>query len=217
MFDVSSWVNFIKESIRKKNFNPWDIDLAKVADAYLEMIRLYKKFDIKLSADIILVGGILLKLKSKSLYLRSFPEKISEDNFQKCTSKSKKVKSDKESKRLEKKITLDDLIKVIKKELSKSVSDKKKKTMPNSDTLDDILNEFIKDDKDIEKKLNFIYDLLLKENIFNFSIIFKNTKVEYFLPMIIAANEGKCEVVQKKYFEDILIKSKLGELNEKAK
>ncbi|HIC87120.1 MAG TPA: hypothetical protein EYP03_02595 [Aquificae bacterium] len=89
--------------------------------------------------------------------------------------------------------------------------------MPNSDTLDDILNEFIKDDKDIEKKLNFIYDLLLKENIFNFSIIFKNTKVEYFLPMIIAANEGKCEVVQKKYFEDILIKSKLGELNEKAK
>ena len=221
MFDVNSWVNFIKESIRKKNFNPWDIDLAKVADAYLEMIRLYKKFDIKLSADIILVGGILLKLKSKSLYIKSFPEKISETDEQVSisTSISRKVEKKKIKNKLKNKFTLDDLIKVIKKELSKSktVSKSKKKSLLSRDALDDVLNELIKDDKDIEKKLNFICNLLLKEKIFNFSVIFKNTKVKYFLPIIIAANERKCELIQKEYFEDILIKSKLGELNEKAK
>ena len=214
MFDVNSWINFIKESIKKKNFNPWDINLVEVADAYLERIRLYKKFDIKLSADIILVGGILLKLKSKSLYLSSFPEELSENNFQKNLhiSKSKKVKINKKNKKLEKKITLDDLIKVIKKELSKSKAISKKRFLSNKNALDDVLNELIKDDKDIKKQLKFIYDLLSKEKFFKFSLIFKDTKVKYFLPMIIAANEGRCELIQKKYFEDIFIKSKLEEI-----
>ena len=214
MFDVNSWINFIKESIKKKNFNPWDINLVEVADAYLERIRLYKKFDIKLSADIILVGGILLKLKSKSLYLNSFPEKLSENNFQKNLhiSKSKKVKINKKNKKFERKITLEDLVKVIKKELSKSKAISKKRFLSNKNALDDVLNELIKDDKDIERKLNFFYDFLSKKKFFEFSINFKDKKVKYFLPMIIAANEGKCELIQKKYFEDIFIKSKLEEI-----
>ncbi len=221
MFDASSWINFIKESIKKKNFNPWDIDLAQVTDAYLEMIRVYKRFDIKLSADIILVGGILLKLKSRSLYLESFPEEISETDSQTALSlpSCKKIKNKKRTEKREKKITLDDLIKVIKKELSKNKKKviSLKKFSEKQNVLDDMLNELLGDDKDIEKKLNFIYDLLLKKNFFNFSTVFKNTKVKYFLPIVIAANEGKCELIQEKYFEDILIKSKLGELNEQTK
>ena len=67
MQSLVSWISFLKESIKRRNFDPWEIDLIEIADAYLELIKTYKRFDIKLSADIILVGGILLKLKSQRL------------------------------------------------------------------------------------------------------------------------------------------------------
>ncbi len=62
------WVRLIKESIEKKNIKPWDINISEVADEYIKTIKTLKKFDIRLSADVILVGGILLRMKSQQLY-----------------------------------------------------------------------------------------------------------------------------------------------------
>lgn len=67
-FDIVLWVRMIKEGIEKKNLNPWDVNIAEIADYYIQKIKELKKFDIRLSADVILVAGILLRMKSEALY-----------------------------------------------------------------------------------------------------------------------------------------------------
>ena len=218
MQSLVSWISFLKESIKRKNFDPWEIDLIEIADAYLELIKTYKRFDIKLSADIILVGGILLKLKSQSLYYESLPKEENLENFlseKPNSSQDKRKKYFKEKKnnlKIKRKLTLDNLIKIIKKELSKNEKRIRKefKTSLSSEPLNDIVNELLEEDKDIEKRINFIYNLLVEKSFFDFLEIFQENKIKYFLPLLIAANEGKCEIIQEKYFESLYVKSKLG-------
>ncbi|WP_292461070.1 ScpA family protein [Methanothermococcus sp.] len=62
------WIRIIKESIDKKNIEPWNINIAEITDEYIKTLKELKKFDIRLSADVILVGGILLRMKSQILY-----------------------------------------------------------------------------------------------------------------------------------------------------
>ncbi len=218
MQSLVSWISFLKESIKRRNFDPWEIDLIEIADAYLELIKTYKRFDIKLSADIILVGGILLKLKSQSLYYESLPKEENLENFlseKPNSSQDKRKKYSKEKKnslKIKRKLTLDNLIKIIKKELSKNEKRIRKefKTSLSSEPLNDVVNELLEEDKDIEKRINFIYNLLVEKNFFDFLEIFRENKIKYFLPLLIAANEGKCEIIQEKYFESLYVKSKLG-------
>ncbi|AEH06535.1 segregation/condensation protein A [Methanothermococcus okinawensis] len=62
------WIKIIKESIDKRNIEPWNINIAEITNEYIKTIKELKKFDIRLSADVILVGGILLRMKSQILY-----------------------------------------------------------------------------------------------------------------------------------------------------
>lgn len=62
------WIRIIKESIDKRNIEPWNINIAEIADEYIKTLKELKKFDIRLSADVVLVGGILLRMKSQLLY-----------------------------------------------------------------------------------------------------------------------------------------------------
>lgn len=65
-FDL--WVRIIKESIEKKDVDPWNINISEITDEYLGTIKELRRFDIRLSADVVLVAGILLRLKSQVLY-----------------------------------------------------------------------------------------------------------------------------------------------------
>ena len=80
-FDIVLWVRMIKEGIEKKNLNPWDVNIAEIADYYIQKIRELKKFDIRLSADVVLVGGILLRMKSEALYDECKVEEEEDDYY----------------------------------------------------------------------------------------------------------------------------------------
>ncbi|MBW9222495.1 segregation/condensation protein A [Methanothermococcus sp. SCGC AD-155-C09] len=79
------WIRIIKESIDKKNIEPWNINIAEIADEYIKTLKELKKFDIRLSADVVLVGGILLRMKSQLLYNEceiAFEDKESETFYE---------------------------------------------------------------------------------------------------------------------------------------
>ncbi|XRO74616.1 segregation/condensation protein A [Methanocaldococcus sp. 28A] len=218
-FDIVFWVRMIKEGIEKKNLNPWDINIAEVADYYIQKIKELKKFDIRLSADVILVGGILLRMKSEALYDECKVEEDDDyeyyddyyyDEIENKPKKSrKKEKEDKEkNKKSKKPVTVEELIKTIEKELNK-VKKSKKKREKKINEVEEIIEELI-EDEDISDIIAELLEDLMKEGIIIYQERFKTKeeRVRYFIPSLYLANDGKAELIQEKLFGELIIKLK---------
>ena len=191
--DINLWIKIVKEGIKKKNLNPWDVNIAEVADYYINKIKELKKFDIRLSADLVLVGAILLRMKSEDMY-SSFKEK-------------------KEKKRRKRKISEKELIKEVERELRKVRKKRErvkreKKEDVNLDAIEDLANEMLEDD--IEETIKFLLSLVLEEKIIIFQERFKSReeKIKYFLPSLCLANDNLIEIEQKEIFKELILKSK---------
>ena len=217
-FDIVLWVRMIKEGIEKKNLNPWDVNIAEIADYYIQKIKELKKFDIRLSADVILVAGILLRMKSEALYDECKVEEEEDydyyddyyDDIEEKPKKSrKKEKDDKDkNKKSKKPVTVDELIKTIEKELNK-VKKSKKKREKKINEVEEIIEELI-EEEDISDIIAELLEDLMKEGIIIYQEKFKTRKerVRYFIPSLYLANDGKAELIQEKLFGELIIKLK---------
>jgi len=58
------WKSIIYDIVSNEDFKPWDIDVGILTDSYLEKIREIKMVNFEVPGTIILVGSVLLKLKS---------------------------------------------------------------------------------------------------------------------------------------------------------
>ncbi|MCQ6254728.1 ScpA family protein [Methanocaldococcus sp.] len=211
-FDISLWVKMIKEGIEKKNIDPWDVNISEIADYYITKIKEFKKFDIRLSADVILVGGILLRLKSESLYNEC---NIEEDDYEdfyiddseiKENNKKSVNKENYKDKKSKKTLTVDELIKTIEKELKKVKKSKRKKKKDIKE-VEEIVEELLKEE-DISDIIEKLLEDLMKEKIIIYQEKFKtkDERVKYLLPSLYLANDGKVELIQEKFFEKLIIK-----------
>ncbi len=217
-FDIVLWVRMIKEGIEKKNLNPWDVNIAEIADYYIQKIKELKKFDIRLSADVILVAGILLRMKSEALYDECKVEEEEDydyyddyyDDIEEKPKKSrKKEKDDKDkNKKSKKPVTVDELIKTIEKELNK-VKKSKKKREKKINEVEEIIEELI-EEEDISDIIAELLEDLMKEGIIIYQEKFKTRedRVRYFIPSLYLANDGKAELIQEKLFGELIIKLK---------
>ena len=215
-FDIVLWVRMIKEGIEKKNLNPWDVNIAEIADYYIQKIRELKKFDIRLSADVVLVGGILLRMKSEALYDECKVEEEEDDYYydyydyddvEEQPKKAKRKKEDKD-KKSKKPVTVDGLIKTIERELNK-VKKSKKKREKKINEVEEIIEELI-EEEDISDIIAELLEDLMREGIIVYQERFKTKeeRVRYFIPSLYLANDGKAELIQEKLFGELIIKLK---------
>ncbi len=58
------WKNIIYDIVTTEEFNPWDINVGQLADSYLGKVREIKMVDFEVPGTVVLVGAVLLKLKS---------------------------------------------------------------------------------------------------------------------------------------------------------
>ena len=65
--DEVTWQTMLYELVRSEDMNPWDIDMHKISERFLEMISVMKEMDLRVSGKVILAAAILLKLKSNRL------------------------------------------------------------------------------------------------------------------------------------------------------
>lgn len=65
--DELTWQNIIYEAVKKEEMNPWDIDITKLSQRFLDMVRKLKEMDFRISGKIILAAAILLRIKSNRL------------------------------------------------------------------------------------------------------------------------------------------------------
>lgn len=65
--DDITWQSLITQLVREEGMDPWDIDIAKLAERYRETIKKIKGFDVRISGKVLLAAALLLRLKSTYL------------------------------------------------------------------------------------------------------------------------------------------------------
>jgi segregation and condensation protein A len=73
-----SWEEVIYHIVSIENLNPWDIDLVKLADSFLNFIQKIQELDFRIPAKIVFVAAILLRLKADYLSLFEEEESVEE-------------------------------------------------------------------------------------------------------------------------------------------
>jgi segregation and condensation protein A len=58
------WKRIIYDIVGEEGFTPWDINIGSLTDSYLEKVKEIKMINFEVPGTIILVGSVLLKLKS---------------------------------------------------------------------------------------------------------------------------------------------------------
>ncbi|MCS3900640.1 segregation/condensation protein A [Methanococcus voltae] len=226
------WVRIIKENISKKQVDPWNINISDIANEYLETIKELRKFDIRLSADVVLVASILLRMKSEILYgecenafdedEEEVEESIEDDGRDeeygeeiisvptmadepKATEKPKQTT-----------VTLDGLITTLQSELNKIKSKKPRKKRTQSPgtiatNLNNLIEEMVEED-DISDIMDYI--ILELENSEQGTFIFqekfdtREKVIKNFLPSLYLANDGKIDLLQEELFKELRIQLK---------
>ena len=65
--DEITWQDLIYDLIKTEQMNPWDIDIATIAEKFIDTLRKMKQMDFRLSGKIILAAAFFLKIKSDKL------------------------------------------------------------------------------------------------------------------------------------------------------
>ncbi|MBP2143140.1 segregation and condensation protein A [Methanococcus voltae] len=228
------WVRIIKENISKKQVDPWNINISDIANEYLETIKELRKFDIRLSADVVLVASILLRMKSEILYgecenafddeEEEGEEEINEDDrrdeeYNDLETQPIPVIMDEKTNEKPTKqttVTLDGLITTLQSELNKIKSKKPRKKRTQSPgtiatNLNNLIEEMIEED-DISDIMDYIIEELenSKDGNFIFQEKFDTREkvIKNFLPSLYLANDGKIDLLQEELFEKLYVQLK---------
>ena len=68
--DEVTWQSLILDLVRVENMDPWDLDISKLAQRFIEMLRKMQELDLRISGKVILAAAIMLKMKSNYLMER---------------------------------------------------------------------------------------------------------------------------------------------------
>src|SRR3989344_644364 len=75
IIEKESWEEIIYYIVNVENLDPWNVDLVKLTDRFLNFINNVKELDFRIPAKIVFVVAVLLRLKADNLSI--FVEKES--------------------------------------------------------------------------------------------------------------------------------------------
>ncbi len=62
-----TWQDILHKLIKEEQMDPWDVDLTKLTQKYIETVKKMKEMDYFISGKVLLASAILLKMKSNRL------------------------------------------------------------------------------------------------------------------------------------------------------
>ena len=224
--DEITWQNILYDLVKTEQMNPWDIDISKLSQEYLRIVKQLKEFNFFISGKVLLAAAILLKMKSNKLLTEDLiqfdqilfgnPDEFI-DELNEFEEKNKKIKL-MENPRLtiktpqarKKRVSLKDLINALEKALE--VDRKRTLRILESKRIPDNLK--VPEKKvDITQKIKELYQKIVNLFSFNKSIQFsqlvnsnkKEDKLFTFIPLLHLANQGKINLEQEEHFGEIYI------------
>jgi len=213
-----SWEELIYHIVSYEGLDPWDIDIIKLTNSFLEYIEGLRVLDFRIPAKVVLVAAILLRLKSDVLSpIRAedvdyFPEEgITEDQYEYLREELSKLNLKPPMERhIKRKVTLDELVNALRK--ATKVQEKKERIRR---VLGRRLKQEIGEEIDIEiriKELMFEIDGLLtklKSDKVEFSKIVEKWEreeiVRHLMPLLYLSARGKVSTEQEEFFKEIYI------------
>ena len=87
--DEVTWQRMIYELVKQEHMNLWDIDVSRLSEKYLGMLKKLKELDFRVTGKVVLAAALLLKIKSQKLLKDDIgeldrlinPEELSEEEF----------------------------------------------------------------------------------------------------------------------------------------
>lgn len=208
-----AWEYVLLDIVKSEDLDPWDIDVVKLTETYLERIHKMKDLDLRIPARIILAASMLLKMQSDLLMPHEEEEALEEAllDFELMGPAEEEDEDEGELSLLdlrirrkpERKITLDDLVST----LSKSMEPKPPKLKTQQFVLD--LPEV-----DVTQQIEMLYEQILskKEKKIPFSELTPSNSpddvVDTLLPILYLANEHKIDLEQDTFFKDFYVLKK---------
>ncbi|EQD37167.1 chromosome segregation and condensation protein ScpA [mine drainage metagenome] len=213
----ATWRELLSELVERKELDPWDIDITKVVEAYMEVIKDMKVLDLRVPANIVLAAAILLRMKSDTLSIFDAYQDESQTDGQDMQMRPQ-LSPDQTSGLSPKlriqprrRITLQELMDALDSALKMEVARAASRQSDNY-TLQKIV---IRED-DIDKKMAEVLRILGgntdRKGFAAFSNISKGfgdaerVILDLFMPLLFLAQNGEVVLLQEEFFDEIFIK-----------
>lgn len=205
----ADWEEALTGIVVEQGLDPLDIDIARLADAFMIYLSRLKSFDFRIPARFILIAAILLNMKCEALLQKE------EERMDKLTQAAAAqlnlaapLLTPPVDRQATRPVALTDLITA----LNKAFEIKRRKEPLLAVHGPRMAVELPQRAVDIEQKIKEIYERIRRKGIVKFSDLVPTWRraeiISTFMPMLYLANRGKIVCEQKDLFKDITIRLK---------
>ncbi len=216
LIEQPAWKTILIELVKTEKMDPWDIDIAGLADKYLLKINSLGGTDLRLPANAILACAILLRFKSGILRLSEIEEEelpkdeLDEEEkemIERILPELRNVRKIKQGK-----VSLDNLVEAIELMLEKSKKRKDKRFI--KEEIPEFKIPFA--DYNISERMDGVYELIKEKADSQGLILFSklvNGKgaveiVDTFIPCLFLSSKERINMWQEQFFGEIFISLK---------
>ena len=207
----ATWRELLAELVESNQLDPWDIDISKVVDGYIAIVKEMRTLDLHIPANIMLAASILLRMKSETVGIFAEPEaQVEELAPQRITPEVQDLVP-KLRMQPGRKISLNELMEA----LEDAIKVTEKRALTEREKLDPIAN-FVISKEDIDEKIDNALRLVKtnmdKEGLTTFAHIanhfnsIESMLLDLFVPLLFLANTRKVALMQDRFFDEIFIK-----------
>ncbi|MFA6036172.1 MAG: segregation/condensation protein A [Candidatus Micrarchaeia archaeon] len=211
-----TWRDELRLMVEEESLDPWNIDLADIADKFVQRIHKFQTLDLVLPANLILAAAILLHLKSEAL-------KFEEEQVQES-----EVYLDENASPLEvplltlrtrippkRRVTLPELMSALEDAFAYQKKREERLLVPLPEAMSLMLPEY-----NIEERMGQLLarcsQLADSEGLVLFSALLHDTSrqeiIQTLMPLLHLAQDNKLNIFQEKLFGEIFIQLKTAEI-----
>jgi segregation and condensation protein A len=211
IIESGNWEKLLYYIVEEENLDPWNLDVVKLADKFIEYINSVRDIDFRIPAKVLYVAILLLKLKIETLFPKDEKtEKEIKEILELPEIDISNIEINLPVKRFAiSQITLENLIDALRK-----VIELKEKKERKRERLEKIKEGFKVDETNYEKIIEDVYEeiknILSKKEIMIFDeLIEKNDKIDIYLKFFSILSlemKNKIRTYQEDFLKEIYIK-----------
>lgn len=206
----ATWKDLLINLVETNKLDPWNIDISKIVEDYILVIKEMKLMDLSIPANIVFAASFLLKLKSDSIPIFEEDEEIIDD-----INTIERIIPDipelvpRVRQPPHRKITLNELMNALDDVLK--IENKREKYFSE---LKKVLPIII-DPNDMDEKMENAYKMII-DNSDNYGMVMFDSLIkdmnsdlillDLFVPLLFLDYNGKISLIQEIFFGDIIIK-----------
>jgi segregation and condensation protein A len=213
IIENGNWEKLLYYIVEEENLDPWNLDISKLADKFIEYINSVKDIDFRIPAKVIYVAILLLKLKIETLFPKDEKvEKEIKEILELPEIDISNIEINLPVKRFAiSQITLENLIDALRKAIELKERKERKK-----ERFEKIKEKFKIDETNYEKVVESVYEkiknILSRKEVMVFDeLIEKNDKIDIyfkFFSVLSLEMKNKIRTYQEDFLKEIYIKLK---------